>query len=166
MADIKRYYKDEEVLEREFCRKENCSTCDGSDENGEPNGYGCSHNEKYIEENYKYIASESEENFFYSETDVEKLISDHKAVVETKDNRILELETDLMFKEESIKLQNKSMETLPNKIEELGINTFKDRLLKKLKDEIMERSISNDLIVDKIDTVALKELFNEVKDWD
>ena len=41
--------------EGRFCNKIGCSECKGTDQNGEPNGYGCEGEEQYIEKRYKSI---------------------------------------------------------------------------------------------------------------
>jgi len=38
-----------------FCKKENCHECDGTDFNGEPNGYGCEAQDEYIDSRYQSI---------------------------------------------------------------------------------------------------------------
>ena len=38
-----------------FCKKINCHECEGTDFNGEPNGYGCQANEDYITSRYQSI---------------------------------------------------------------------------------------------------------------
>lgn len=38
-----------------FCKKEKCRQCDGTDYNGEPNGYGCNARDNFIECKYKEL---------------------------------------------------------------------------------------------------------------
>ena len=33
---------------KRYCNKQKCKECDGSDESGEPNGYGCDGLEEYL----------------------------------------------------------------------------------------------------------------------
>jgi hypothetical protein len=52
---LKEAYEDENKLTEEFCTSSNCFACIGSDDTGEPNGYGCPAMEKFVEENYHLI---------------------------------------------------------------------------------------------------------------
>ena len=36
-----------------FCRRSKCDACQGTDENGEPNGYGCVALDAYIQSKYE-----------------------------------------------------------------------------------------------------------------
>ena len=38
-----------------FCAKAGCNACHGVDQNGEPNGYGCTSQDKYTDERYRSI---------------------------------------------------------------------------------------------------------------
>lgn len=58
MIPLKEKYKDENELINEFCKRSNCSKCNGSDDSGEPNGYGCDDMENFINENYNLITTE------------------------------------------------------------------------------------------------------------
>lgn len=40
--------KDENELIDEFCKKEKCSMCAGTGQDGEPNGYGCHPCDEYV----------------------------------------------------------------------------------------------------------------------
>ena len=40
--------QDENELIDEYCKSQNCSACNGTDINGEPNGYGCPDMEEYV----------------------------------------------------------------------------------------------------------------------
>jgi hypothetical protein len=57
MMNKKEIMKDFDSIKYEgiFCKKVNCSECEGTDYTGEPNGYGCSDEEKYIEKRYNSI---------------------------------------------------------------------------------------------------------------
>lgn len=46
---------DNELYANRYCNKENCKECDGVDYNGEPNGYGCSDQDDYINKWYQSI---------------------------------------------------------------------------------------------------------------
>ena len=46
---------DEDKYLGKFCNKVNCYACDGTDFNGEPNGYGCQGNDDYIKSRYNSI---------------------------------------------------------------------------------------------------------------
>lgn len=50
MADF-----DEDKYIDEFCNKQNCHSCEGTDQSGEPNGYGCDGAEQYVEQMYQHI---------------------------------------------------------------------------------------------------------------
>lgn len=59
----KAYYRDISDLEDEYCDQIGCHACDGTDQNGEPNGYGCEEREiwankyfdDYVKEDYEII---------------------------------------------------------------------------------------------------------------
>lgn len=55
LKPLKDQYSDEDELTDEFCRRNGCSECNGSDHNGEPNGYGCDFMEKFVDDNYHLI---------------------------------------------------------------------------------------------------------------
>lgn len=38
-----------------YCKKMNCHACEGTDYNGDPNGYGCQGNDEYIDKRYNSI---------------------------------------------------------------------------------------------------------------
>ena len=46
---------DVEKYNGKYCKKMKCTACDGTDFNGEPNGYGCEGNDNYIESRYQSI---------------------------------------------------------------------------------------------------------------
>ena len=48
-------YADENELIDEYCDKQNCTACNGSDVNGEPNGYGCDGLEEWLEKHSNLI---------------------------------------------------------------------------------------------------------------
>lgn len=48
-----REFDPDDYVER-FCKRSKCDVCNGSDENGEPNGYGCTALDAYIQ--YRYEA--------------------------------------------------------------------------------------------------------------
>jgi hypothetical protein len=52
---LKETYEDENELTGEFCTRSDCGVCNGFDDTGEPNGYGCPAMEKFVEENYHLI---------------------------------------------------------------------------------------------------------------
>lgn len=59
---MKTYYKDEDDLNQGYCDIKKCCQCDGTDQNGEPNGYGCPGQEKFIEKYWNSIISETNDN--------------------------------------------------------------------------------------------------------
>lgn len=80
MDVLKIYYRDEQVLEEEFCKANNCSSCCGTGEDGEPNGYGCDAQEEWEAKNFNNVISEQDDdNYFYSKEEVDKLITTLKA---------------------------------------------------------------------------------------
>lgn len=42
-------------MRAKYCNKINCHECDGTDFNGEPNGYGCYGRDEYISKRYNAI---------------------------------------------------------------------------------------------------------------
>ena len=46
---------DEDKHGERFCKKMKCHECDGTDFNGEPNGYGCYGRDEYISKRYNAI---------------------------------------------------------------------------------------------------------------
>ena len=48
------YELDEDELIHLFCSAKNCNTCEGADETGEPNGYGCPALEKFLDQAEKF----------------------------------------------------------------------------------------------------------------
>jgi len=66
LKPLKDKYKNEGELIDEFCSLTECSECNGSDDTGEPNGYGCEAMEKFVEENISLIEEEKINDFFKS----------------------------------------------------------------------------------------------------
>ena len=58
----KEKYEDENELIDEFCRKSKCTNCHGTDMNGEPNGYGCTDMEAFIEKYTHLVDDDFEED--------------------------------------------------------------------------------------------------------
>lgn len=46
---------DSDKYTKSYCKRQNCNSCDGTDFNGEPNGYGCAGFEERIKTMYKSI---------------------------------------------------------------------------------------------------------------
>lgn len=46
---------DADKYTKAYCNRKQCSYCDGTDYNGEPNGYGCDGLDKRVETMYKSI---------------------------------------------------------------------------------------------------------------
>jgi hypothetical protein len=46
---------DEDKHGDRYCNKQKCRACNGIDENGEPNGYGCVGRDEYIQSRYDSI---------------------------------------------------------------------------------------------------------------
>ena len=46
---------DEDKHGETYCKKKKCRACEGTDENGEPNGYGCVGRDEYISNRYNSI---------------------------------------------------------------------------------------------------------------
>ena len=55
MNPLKNSYLNDNELSDEFCNRNNCRSCDGIGEDGEPLGYGCPEYEKFITENSDLI---------------------------------------------------------------------------------------------------------------
>jgi hypothetical protein len=55
MIPQKASYADDNELIDEFCDQRKCSFCNGIDENGEPNGYGCPDLEEWIDKHAALI---------------------------------------------------------------------------------------------------------------
>lgn len=67
------YYVDEDALGDLFCNQEGCRKCFGSDHNGEPNGCGCDHRDKFIDMNRGLLVENSLAKEFYKKLDIERL---------------------------------------------------------------------------------------------
>ena len=59
MLPNKKSYEEENDLIDEYCKRQGCSTCNGSDMNGEPNGYGCKNMEAWVEKHAGLIGEDS-----------------------------------------------------------------------------------------------------------
>ena len=46
---------DEDKYTKSYCKRQKCNACDGSDYNGEPNGYGCKGLEDRVNTMYNSI---------------------------------------------------------------------------------------------------------------
>lgn len=46
---------DEDKHGERYCKNMKCQVCSGTDENGEPNGYGCYGHDEYISKRYNAI---------------------------------------------------------------------------------------------------------------
>lgn len=57
MKPRKKKYKDSNELGREYCEQSNCSACKWTDENGEPNGFGCNGQDEFID-TYEHLIKE------------------------------------------------------------------------------------------------------------
>lgn len=55
MQSLKKGCQDDDELIKEFCNRQKCNACNGIDENGELNGYGCIPLEDFIRENESKI---------------------------------------------------------------------------------------------------------------
>ena len=62
VPDKEKYENVNELID-EFCLKKKCSICQGTDMEGEPNGYGCDGMEAFVEKNSHLI------DFDYGEDD-------------------------------------------------------------------------------------------------
>lgn len=54
-AALKDHYICDDEIGDEFCTRLKCKLCNGSDINGEPNGYGCEWRDKYLETNEELL---------------------------------------------------------------------------------------------------------------
>jgi len=52
--EIMRDFDEDKYIEK-YCMKVNCSKCNGTGEDGEPNGYGCEGNDDYVDKWYNSI---------------------------------------------------------------------------------------------------------------
>ena len=57
------FYFDEDELLDDFCDQVGCHCCDGTDMNGEPNGYGCDEGEKFQDDNWRLIVNAEDEKY-------------------------------------------------------------------------------------------------------
>ena len=113
IEEINVYYKDVEALEERFCKINDCTACNGSDPNGEPNGYGCDTRDKWVESEMFTLVEEQKEECFYSKTEADKVIdSMHELLLEMSETVI---------------------ELTDNALEEMGVN--KDYVLKNSPDD-------------------------------
>ncbi len=55
------FYTDPEQLDSEYCSVSECSECDGTDMNGEPNGYGCTARDNWVEKHLHLVHDEEVE---------------------------------------------------------------------------------------------------------
>ena len=63
LQPTKDHYIDEDELSHEYCAANKCTACFGIDQNGEPNGYGCPGQERFLDDNYELIL-DFEEAYF------------------------------------------------------------------------------------------------------
>ena len=59
MTPKKTRYTDEDELIDEYCEKQGCTACNGTDVNGEANGYGCPQMQEWVEKHSYLINSGS-----------------------------------------------------------------------------------------------------------
>jgi hypothetical protein len=49
---------DEDAIGDAFCLSQGCSECQGSDYNGEPNGYGCEGRDNFVSKRFREILNQ------------------------------------------------------------------------------------------------------------
>lgn len=73
MSNFKKYYRDENDFIEDYCISVDCGACNGTDQNGEPNGYGCPAKEEFIDNNYEKYMLEDDDIIELLEKENEKL---------------------------------------------------------------------------------------------
>jgi len=80
------WFANEDDCGDNFCKIEHCRECEGTDFNGESNGYACDGREEYIEKNYNSIISENPDaaiaELASMTTEIEQLKKDKKMLID------------------------------------------------------------------------------------
>lgn len=79
MIPLKKYYRSEDELGDEYCQRMGCKSCHGTDDNGEPNGYGCEQADEFYCNN-EHLIMDGDAISFLLEEENKKLA---EQVVET-----------------------------------------------------------------------------------
>ena len=78
------FYLDPEQLDEEYCSRVNCQACEGTDQNGEPNGYGCSSRDNWVEKHLELVHDDPSEIMSHLESLQSKFDKAEEALEEVK----------------------------------------------------------------------------------
>ena len=68
---MKKYYSIHDDIEQVFCDINECNECDGTDQSGEPNGYGCEDQEDFCGDEQHQLVENADCTIFVSLEDAE-----------------------------------------------------------------------------------------------